>query len=445
MMSYGNSLRQFLYVIPLEHLDLAPQFWAEEDGNNRVRARYIGYSAIFIVMVLGVLDVQAIENRDSALMVSYVMLASNFVIALNEQAWLRRFPIYPLFAVCMVVNVIGAAQIAIIAEGATQLSLALSIINIALLVVPGWTIWYLLPAVPLSLSYFYVTQTLNLLEFGVDSFIHINIVFVLGPLFIALFNRTAVQQRWEAFWTKHVVQEQKSTLEDLNQQLERRNEELDAFAHTVAHDLKNPLTLVVGYAEIVADEMEAEADDRWLEFVHNIVQAGRKSNTIIQELLLLAAVRKEDIVLSPLQMDVVVGQALERLSHHLEEDQVVLVQPEQWPMVMGYAGWVEEVWVNYISNGIKYGGRPCHVELGATRMPNVMIRFWVKDNGKGLSPEAQAVLFTEFTRLDKAQGQGHGLGLSIVRRIVEKLNGRVGIESTVGEGSTFYFELPIKG
>jgi two-component system sensor histidine kinase/response regulator len=72
-----------------------------------------------------------------------------------------------------------------------------------------------------------------------------------------------------------------------------------------------------------------------------------------------------------------------------------------------------------------------------------MARFWVQDNGPGLSTEAQARLFTPFTRLDQVHVQGHGLGLSIVRRIVEKLGGQVGVESRPGQGSRFYFTLPL--
>ena len=73
-----------------------------------------------------------------------------------------------------------------------------------------------------------------------------------------------------------------------------------------------------------------------------------------------------------------------------------------------------------------------------------VVRFWVRDNGKGLSPEDQARLFTPFTRLDQARARGHGLGLSIVRRIVEKQGGQVGVMSSgvPGEGCTFYFTLP---
>ncbi|OQW94331.1 MAG: hypothetical protein BWK79_06425, partial [Beggiatoa sp. IS2] len=71
-----------------------------------------------------------------------------------------------------------------------------------------------------------------------------------------------------------------------------------------------------------------------------------------------------------------------------------------------------------------------------------LVRFWVRDNGTGLTPEEQAQLFTPFTRLHKERAEGHGLGLSIVRRIVEKLGGYAGVESTVGQGSLFYFTLP---
>ena len=138
----------------------------------------------------------------------------------------------------------------------------------------------------------------------------------------------------------------------------------------------------------------------------------------------------------------VVTQGQERLALMIEDYQGEITLPEQWPTASGYAPWIEEVWVNYISNGLKYGGTPPRLELGATPQNNAMIRFWVRDNGQGLSSEAQTILFTEFTRLDQIRVQGYGLGLSIVRRIIDKLGGQVGVESIVGQGSTFYFTLP---
>jgi signal transduction histidine kinase len=149
----------------------------------------------------------------------------------------------------------------------------------------------------------------------------------------------------------------------------------------------------------------------------------------------------------------IVANALERLDHMVGIHQADIIVPDAWPTALGYGPWIEEVWANYISNAIKYGGKPPRVELGADP-PSVpplggeeqggMVRFWVRDNGSGISWEAQSRLFTPFTRLDQVRVEGHGLGLSIVRRIVKKLGGYVGVESpgVPGEGSVFYFSLP---
>ena len=141
-------------------------------------------------------------------------------------------------------------------------------------------------------------------------------------------------------------------------------------------------------------------------------------------------------------MAAILAEVQQHLVDMIEDSRAEIILPAHWPTALGYAPWIEEVWVNYISNGLKYGGTPPRLELGATPQNNAMIRFWVRDNGQGLSSEAQTILFTEFTRLDQIRVQGYGLGLSIVRRIIDKLGGQVGVESIVGQGSTFYFTLP---
>ncbi len=116
--------------------------------------------------------------------------------------------------------------------------------------------------------------------------------------------------------------------------------------------------------------------------------------------------------------------------------------PPSWPIAVGYSPWVEEVWVNYPSNAIQYGGRPPRVQLGAKQQKNDLTLFWALDNGRGLTQEEQGRLFTPFPRLDQVRTTGHGLGLSIARRIVEEMGGQVGVERQVGQGSVFYFTLP---
>ena len=243
-------------------------------------------------------------------------------------------------------------------------------------------------------------------------------------------------------------------------ELQARNEELDAFAHTVAHDLKGPLAPLVGYAETLAMDYATAIDSNGLRYLRKMAQIGRKMSSIIDELLLLAGARKMEVEMGPLDMGSIVAEAQQRLAHVIEKHQAEIILPETWPVALGYSPWVEEVWVNYLSNALKYGGQPPRVELGfgvsgprpepgpkaqpngATAQADGEVRFWVRDNGHGLTPEEQARLFTPFTRFDQVRAKGHGLGLSIVRRIVEKLGGRVGVESEIGAGSTFWFTLP---
>ncbi len=235
------------------------------------------------------------------------------------------------------------------------------------------------------------------------------------------------------------------TLRARNTELEARNEELDAFAHTVAHDLKNPLGIITGLAGVLEEDHASLTDDELQHYLRTIAQSGRKINRIIDELLLLAVVRKlEEVEMQPLNMANIVSETQLRLSDIIEESRAEIVLPDTWPVTSGYGPWVEEIWVNYLSNAIKYGGQPPRVELGATEQINSTTRFWVRDNGPGLTPEEQARLFTPFTRLDQARAKGYGLGLSIVRRIVEKLGGQVGVESETDQGSTFFFTLPGK-
>ena len=225
-------------------------------------------------------------------------------------------------------------------------------------------------------------------------------------------------------------------------ELEARNEELDAFAHTVAHDLKNPVALVIGFAEALErEDYTTLSDDELRHYLHTIAHNVRKMSSIIEGLLLLAEARTAEVTMEPLDTARLVVEAQRRLADMIEEYKAEIVLPETWPMALGYGPWVEEVWVNYLSNAIKYGGRPPRVELGATVQPDGMVRFWVRDNGPGLTPEEQARLFTPFAKLDRLHATGHGLGLSIVRRIVERLGGQVGVESEVGRGSVFFFTL----
>ncbi|MBN1933773.1 MAG: hypothetical protein JW934_03860 [Anaerolineae bacterium] len=224
-------------------------------------------------------------------------------------------------------------------------------------------------------------------------------------------------------------------------ELEARNTELDAFAHTVAHDLKSPLAVMISYADFTAQFYETLNPDDVQQSLVVIVQNGRKMSNIVQELLLLAGVRKMDAPVESFETGPIIDEVLRRLDDLIREVEAIIEQPEVWPLALGYAPWVEEVWVNYLSNALQYGGRPPQITLGADIQPDGRVRFWVRDRGPGIAEEQQARLFTPFTQFAQVHTEGHGLGLSIVRRIIDKLGGQVGVDSAVGQGSTFWFIL----
>jgi len=233
-------------------------------------------------------------------------------------------------------------------------------------------------------------------------------------------------------------------------QLEARNKDLDAFAHTVAHDLKSPVARIVGFAEALELTHAELPDEKLRHYLRLVAQSGRKMDDIIHALLLLGRVRRIEVEMAPLDMASIVSEAIERQASLIEERQAEIIVPETWPVALGYGPWVEEVWANYLSNALKYGGQPPRVELGATPPyiapsgePSTSghIRFWVRDNGPGIPPASQTRLFAPFSRLDQGDVEGHGLGLSIVQRIVDKLGGEVGVESNGKHGSVFSFTL----
>ena len=243
-----------------------------------------------------------------------------------------------------------------------------------------------------------------------------------------------------------VLEEQNARLQEEIVEREKLIEELNAFSHTVAHDLKNPLAVIVTYAQYLEKFGTTMEPDALRKHAGIMFRNGRRMNNIIDELLLLSTVSQEDVETNPLEMGSIVTEVRDRLAFMIDEYQAKLVFPpdDEWPVVLGHGPWVEAVWTNYISNAIKYGGRPPQVTLGANVHPGGMVEFWVKDTGAGLTEEEQKRLFTPFTRLNQVSTEGHGLGLSIVQRIVEKLGGQVGVknEGEPGQGCTFSFFLP---
>jgi two-component system sensor histidine kinase/response regulator len=226
-----------------------------------------------------------------------------------------------------------------------------------------------------------------------------------------------------------------------NVQLQAQVEELESFARTVAHDIKGSLGSIVGFATVLRDDCARLAAEDQHKCLDSLVYGARKLSCIVDELLLLAEIRKTDVAMEPLYMASIVAEAQQRLASMIQDYGAEIVLPPGWPVAMGHGPWVEEIWINYLSNAIKYGGQPPRMELNAAAQLDGTVCFWVRDNGPGIALDDQARLFEPFTRLDRVRANGHGLGLSVVRHIVEKLGGEVGVCSAPGQGSVFSFTL----
>lgn len=225
------------------------------------------------------------------------------------------------------------------------------------------------------------------------------------------------------------------------QELRQTNSELDAFSHTVAHDLKSPLSVLLGFADLLENEITNLDMNDTVEYLRTMGQTTQKMISIVDELLLLSQMRKVDVTLIPVDMEFTVNESLMGLAYlRSQHNAEITVTTEEWPPAFGYPAWIEAVWSNYISNAIKYGGEPPRIEIGATEEGD-WIRYWVRDNGEGLTHEQISMLFKPFERLHTERAKGHGVGLTIVQRIMEKLGGRVHVASEPGRGSEFSFLL----
>lgn len=193
---------------------------------------------------------------------------------------------------------------------------------------------------------------------------------------------------------EHKVQER--TIE-----LKMRNEELSSYDHTVAHDLKNLLSIIISYSKIIEDDFHTVSETELFESLQSITNYAFKMSSVIDELLYLTEVRDSDVITEPIDMGPIISEALKRVDFMAREFNAEIDIQEAWPQEIGYGPWIEEVWVNFLSNAIKYGGVPPVIQLGSSELPDGKVKFLIKDKGRGISETDKNGLFTRFTPLDK--------------------------------------------
>lgn len=230
----------------------------------------------------------------------------------------------------------------------------------------------------------------------------------------------------------------------LEQALRTSNEELEGFVYVISHDLQTPLRGIHGFADLLVKRMKDKLDERERHYVARIQAGAQRMATLINDLLEYSRIERMAQPFEKVRMKDVLDQALGDLDHLIRDSRAVVQCDGPLPVVRGDRTRLGLVWTNLLTNAIKYA-RP-------DEAPRISIRcrederefvFECRDNGIGISPEFHTQIFDLFRRLHTTDKfEGTGVGLAIVKRVMELHHGRIWVESAVGQGATFRFTLP---
>jgi len=259
------------------------------------------------------------------------------------------------------------------------------------------------------------------------------------------------------------MKESQQKLERLSKDLELKNEELESIVYTASHDLRSPLINIQGFSgelssccgkmisALEKDQITAEEKEEILRVLKEevpaslgyIINSSEKMDKLLDGLLRLSRLGRSSLEFAELDMNVLMGHIVSDMQYQINDSGVQL-NVEELPSCIGDYGQISQVFTNLVSNSIKYlcPDRPGEIRISG-RVEGEMSVYCVEDNGLGISPEYYNKVFDIFHRLnpsDKADGEG--LGLTIVRRILDRHDGKVWLESEPGSGSRFYVSVP---
>lgn len=226
-------------------------------------------------------------------------------------------------------------------------------------------------------------------------------------------------------------------------QLSARNEDLEAFAHSVSHDLRAPLRAMHGFSQALLEDCSASLDETAIDYARRIAVASQRMDQLTQDLLAFSQVSRGEIPLSPVDLDLVLKDAVGQLEADISSKHAHVRMHGPFPRVRAHKATLEQALANLVSNGLKFvaPGQSPEIQV-RTERSNGAVKVWVEDNGIGIDPAHHKRIFAVFERLHQPDKYaGTGIGLAIVRKAVERMGGRVGVESAPGSGSRFWIEL----
>jgi len=226
--------------------------------------------------------------------------------------------------------------------------------------------------------------------------------------------------------------------------LRAQNDRMTEFTYTISHDLRGPVRAIRGFVDALLEESNEGLGAAGRGYATRIRDAATRMDSLIRDLLAYSRLGNVELAHEPVSLSRAAGEAIGQLTSELSASGASVDNrlAEELPRVMAHEPTLVQVVANLLGNAVKFtvpGRRPI-VTLRAERNGG-SVRLWVEDNGVGIAPEHHDRIFRVFERLEAGDGQGHGIGLAMVKRAVERMGGAVGVESVVGTGSRFWIEL----
>jgi chemotaxis family two-component system sensor kinase Cph1 len=240
-------------------------------------------------------------------------------------------------------------------------------------------------------------------------------------------------------------------LAQLNRELEHSNQELASFAYAAAHDLKEPLRGIYNYSEILIEDYLSALDEEGQQYLTEIQAFAQRMETLINALLRIAQLRQATLQYQLTDLNGLLQDTMTVVRANWPDAQVHIHLPQPLPQLQCDPVLMNEVFRNLISNAIKYNDQSqkrievgYQEEISATEHPVVV--FYIQDNGIGIREDHFNKIFLLFRRLHPQEryGGGAGIGLAVVNQIIDRHGGQLWVESTPGEGSRFFFSLPVQ-
>lgn len=230
---------------------------------------------------------------------------------------------------------------------------------------------------------------------------------------------------------------------DCEEQLEHLKKEFELFSYSMSHDLNAPLRAIEGYIKLMEENLGNQADSEATEYISHIQHNVKKMASLIGNLLTLSRIATRELKLSEINMQELVHEVVEELSKQYDYKSKIVIN-DLHPITADYS-LMNLVFFHLASNAIKFSSKTNSptVEILSEKR-NDQITYIVKDNGMGLDVNKADKLFITFQKLHHIDElEGTGMGLMIVKRIIDKHNGNVGVKSEIGKGAEFHFSLPV--